>query len=109
MAGGVVLDGRMTGMVAGANADCRLLVECDMDKKSVRVSRRENISVDEAVIRLKSRDASDSARYLKLYGFDGSDRSFYDAVIDTTNMDTETSKKEAVKIVRLVLKDKGLI
>ncbi len=109
MAGNVALDGRMTGMAAGLHADCRLLVKCDMDKKSARVAKRENISKQEAAANIKARDASDSAKYLKLYGFDGSDSSFYDAVIDTTNMDLETSKKEAVKIVRQVLKDKKLL
>lgn len=109
MAGNVVLDGRMTGMAAGNNADCRLLVECEMGKKSLRVAKRENISPQEATTRLKARDASDSAKYLQLYGFDCSDRSFYDAIIDTTNMDIETSKKEAVKIVRQILKDRGIL
>lgn len=109
MAGNVVLDGRMTGMTAGGHADCRVLIECDMEKKSARVAKRENISPQEATARLKARDASDSAKYFQLYGFDGSDRSFYDVVIDTTNMDVETSKTEAVKTVRQVLKDKGLL
>ena len=109
MSGNVVLDGRMTGMVAGSHSDCRLLIECGTEKKSIRVAKRENISTEEATLRLKARDTADSAKYMLLYGSDGSDRSSYDAVIDTTNMDIETSKKEAVKIVRQVLKDKGIL
>ncbi|MBI3413603.1 MAG: cytidylate kinase family protein [Candidatus Aenigmarchaeota archaeon] len=106
MTGNVVLDGRMTALSAGNNADCRILIECMMEKKSDRVAKRENISIEEAAIRLKSRDAADSAKYLRLYGLDVSERSFYDVVIETTNMDIETTKNEAVKIVRQVLKDK---
>ncbi len=108
MAGGVVLDGRMTGLAAGDYADCRILLECGMEDKSVRVAKREKITVDEARKKLMERDAADSAKYVKLYGSDGSDRAIYDVVIETSNMDMETTQREAVKIVRQVLKDKGL-
>lgn len=109
MRGGVVIDARMSGMVAGDYADCRIMLACDMDTKSGRVAKREKISTAEAKQKLDARDTADSAKYMKLYGMDGSDPSFYDAIIDTTNMDIETSKKETVKIVRHVLKDKNLV
>ncbi|MBI2085555.1 MAG: cytidylate kinase family protein [Candidatus Aenigmarchaeota archaeon] len=109
MRGGVVIDARMSGMVAGDYADCRIMLECDMETKSGRVAKREKLGVAETKQKLGVRDTSDSAKYMKLYGTDGSDPSFYDAIIDTTNMDIETSKKETVKIVRQVLKDKGLL
>ncbi len=109
MRGGVVVDARMSGMVAGEHADCRIMLECDMKIKSGRVAKRENISVGEAKKKLDARDTSDSAKYMKLYGTDGSDPSFYDAILNTANMDIETSKKETVKIVRQVLKDKNIL
>ncbi|MBI4167574.1 MAG: cytidylate kinase family protein [Candidatus Aenigmarchaeota archaeon] len=109
MRGGVVIDARMSGMVAGNHADCRIMLDCDMETKSERVAKREKISVTEARQKLDARDTSDSAKYMKLYGTDGSDPSFYDAIIDTTNMDIETSKKETVKIVKQILKDKNLV
>lgn len=107
--GGYVLDGRLTGVVAGENADCRILIECSMNEKTVRVAKRDNLTVEEAGKKLEERDKNNSKKYVRLYGTDGMERDFYDAVIDTTNMDLETTKKEAVKIVRQVLRDKGIL
>ena len=106
--GGYVLDGRLTGLTAGSNADCRILLECSMNEKAERVARRDNFSVEESTTRLGKRDIKNSIKHARLYGTDGMDPSFYDVVIDTTKMDVETTKTEAIKMVRQVLKDKGL-
>ena len=104
--GGVVLDGRLTGMIAGDLADCKLLIKCDMEQKAERVAKREDISTQEARKRLEERDANDSAKYISLYGADGSQQDIYDAVIDTTHLDIEATKSEAIKVVRGILKRK---
>lgn len=108
MGGSVVLDGRLTGMAAGSNADCRILLECCMDEKAKRIAKRDNFSPEEARKKLEERDSGNSAKYFRIYGTDGTDRKFYDAVINTADMDMETTQREAVKIARRVLKGKGL-
>ncbi len=107
--GGYVLDGRLTGVTAGSNADCRILLGCSMDEKAKRAARRDNFSIEESRIRLEKRDTKNAIKHIRLYGTDGMDPSFYDVVIDTTSMGIETTKTEAVKIVKQVLKDKGLL
>lgn len=107
MEGGVVLDGRLTAMAAGEFADCRVLVQCDLDQKSARVAKREQVPEYEARNKLEKRDANDSARYIKLYGSDGSQRDIYDAVIDTTHIDIPTTRAEAIKAVRDILAQKN--
>ncbi len=109
MEGSVVLDGRLTGMAAGSNADCRILIECGMDEKAKRIAERDNFSLEEARKKLEERDSWNSAKYFRIYGTDGTDKKFYDAVINTTNIGMGTTRREAVKIVRKILKDKGIL
>ena len=106
MEGEVVLDGRLTAIAAGEFADCNVFVQCDTDQKSVRVAEREHVSTYEARKNLEQRDANDSARYIKLYGSDGSQGDLYDVVIDTTHMDIPTTRAEAIKAVRRILAQK---
>ncbi len=103
MEGNVVLDGRLTGMAAGLNADCRILIKCGMDEKAERVAKRDNFSVEEAGKKLEARDSGNSAKYIRIYGTDGTDEKFYDAVINTEKMGMDATRAEAVRIVREIL------
>ncbi|MFH0889846.1 MAG: nucleoside monophosphate kinase [Candidatus Aenigmatarchaeota archaeon] len=106
MRGGFVLDGRLTGMAAGSNADCRILIECDMDEKAERVAKRDNLSIGEARKKLEERDSGNSAKYFRIYGTDGMNKKFYDAVINTEKMSMDATKTEAIRIAHKVLKEK---
>lgn len=103
MKGNVVLDGRLTGMAAGGNADCRILIECGMDEKAERVAKRDNLSIEETGRKLEERDSGNSAKYFRLYGTYGTDKKFYDTVINTEKMNMDTTKTEAIRIAHKIL------
>ncbi len=93
MKGNVVLDGRLTGWIAGDWADFRVWVRCKLRVRAKRVALRDKISFDEAVRMIRARDNADIKIYKKLYKIDLLDESIYDLVMDTTRLSYDLSKK----------------
>ncbi len=106
MEGNVVLDARLSGWVAGDWADVKIFYECPLDVKTKRVAKRDNISVEEALERLKKRDEQDHEKYQKLYDIDSFDKSIYDIIINNEKLTLEEAKIVPVKLVREFLKRK---
>lgn len=104
MEGNVVLDARLSGWVAGDWADVKIFYECPLDVKTKRVAKRDNISVEEALERLKKRDEQDHEKYQKLYDIDSFDKSIYDIIINNEKLTLEEAKTVPVKLVREFLR-----
>lgn len=100
MEGNVVLDGRLTGWVAGEWADVKVWYECPLKVRIERVANRDNISPDEAFKNVKERDEEDREKYRKLYDIDSFDSSFYDIKINNEKLTKEQAMITVVKLVR---------
>jgi len=104
MKGNVVLDGRLTGWVAGDWADVKIFYDCSLKTRAERVAKRDKIPFEEAFKTLKERDEADREKYLKLYGVDSFDKSIYDMIIDNEKLTLEEAKKLPVELVKSFLK-----
>jgi len=96
----VVLNGRLTGWVAGDWADVKIFYECSLDVRAKRVAKRDNITIEEAKKSLKKRDEEDHEKYQKLYGIDSYDKSIYDIIINNEKLTLEEAKVVPVKLVK---------
>ena len=102
--GRIVLNGRLTGWVAGDNADVRIFVTCDINEKAKRVSKRDVESIFGAKKDLEKRDAEDNRVYKELYGIDMNNLSIYNEVFDTTKISMEESSRIVIELVKAHLK-----
>jgi len=100
MKGNVVLDGRLTGWVAGGWGDVKIFYECPLDVRAERVAKREKITVKEAKERLENRDKEDRKKYRKLYKIDSFDKSIYDIIINNEKLTPKQAKRMPVELVR---------
>lgn len=83
--------------------DCDLKVAADRIFKASRPSEDKGSSPEETHNKLNERIASDRERYKKHYGLDCYDKSQFDYVIDTTNMDLEEVERNVLKIIKKYL------
>ncbi|MCD6575673.1 MAG: cytidylate kinase family protein [Nanoarchaeota archaeon] len=101
--GNIVLIGRLTGWVAGDNADVKLWIDCEDEVRFSRVAKREGISVEEAKKRILERDSADAKRYEELYGVDVNDKSIYDILFDNTTATYEEAITKPVEAIKELL------
>jgi len=104
--GNVVLNGRLTGWVAGDNADIRMWVKAPMRLKAKRVAKRDKLTIKEAKEKIKKRDEYDAKVYKKLYGIDINDTSIYNLIITNGDIPLEKLKKLVVSKVKKLLGEK---
>ncbi|MFX0092302.1 MAG: (d)CMP kinase [Candidatus Hodarchaeota archaeon] len=104
--GGVVIDGRISGFVAGEYADARFLVYVT-DPKIVaqRVFEREekDTAPEETLNLLTRRDRADRIRYKKFYGISVDETSIYapECQIDNTNL----TKDQLIALTKQISND----
>ena len=99
MKGGVVIDSRLSGWIAGGFADFRIFISPSLEERARRVSGRDNMNYEEALKKVSQRDECDIGRYKKLYNVDLRDLSVYHLVLDNTKF----SKNETASIVNSIL------
>ena len=109
MRGGVLIDARLSGWVAGDWSDARIFVKCSLTDRAERLAKDERISVKAAKESIRKRDSDDSRRYKQIYGIDQTDESIYDIVLDNSRMTLREAKTVPVKFVKELLKVKGLL
>ena len=100
MQGNVVLDGRLTGWVAGDWVDVKVWYECPLKVRAKRVAKRDNISFEGSFKNLEERDKDDREKYLKLYSIDSFDTSIYDIKINNEKLTKMQAKIVPVKLVK---------
>jgi len=105
--GGVVLDGRLTGWVAGDWADVKIYYDTPLEVRAERVAKRDKKSKEEALEDIRKRDEEDNRKYKEIYKIDLFNKSIYDIIIDNSNFSLKDAKSIPVKLVREFLKVKG--
>ena len=101
--GNVVLDGRLTGWVAGKWAKVRVWVDCPLYIRAKRMAQREGISVSKAKRLIKERDEADREKYLERYGVDILDKSVYNMIVKNSKWTLMEAKTKPVKVIRKLL------
>ncbi len=80
--GGYVLDGRMTGAVAGDYADERVFIKARKELIAQRVAEREGKTPKQAIEDIKKRDKADTQKYLEIYGVEPEKMNIYTKIIE---------------------------
>jgi len=81
MEGDAVVDGRLSGRFI--DADLKIWLTAPFQVRAERVARRDGIDLEEAVRRMREREASEERRYKKIYKIDLHDLTIYDVVLNT--------------------------
>lgn len=83
--GGVILEGRLVAYFASSSPHrLSFYLTAPFEERSQRIAEREGIPLEEARERTKAREEGEHHRYRSFYGFDTSDLSVYDFVINTS-------------------------
>ncbi len=98
--GSVVLDGQLTGWMAGEFADIRVYLKASLDTRVARLARRDSLHPEEARKEMLHREAEERERYKSLYGIDVADTSIYEVILDTSFLGLESVKGVLRTIVR---------
>jgi len=93
--GGVVIDSHLAGWVLAGIADFSVYLKAPLAVRVKRVAGREKTSLSEALMDIVGREESQWRRFKALYGFDITDLSVFDLVIETSNYEPE----EIVEII----------
>jgi len=92
--GNVVIDGRLSGFMAGEHA-FKIFLTAPVEVRARRISTRDGIAYEKALKIVRERDEQDVKNYLKIYGIDLRDLSIYNLVLDTQFFDI----REMVEVV----------
>ena len=99
--GGVVLDGRLTGIMVGEKADLRILVIAPLEERLKRIAKRDGLSLEEAKEQTLKREFSENHRYKKIYGVEINDAENYDIALNTAKFTPEKMKEIIKTIVKV--------
>ncbi len=86
--GGIVLDATLSGWVA-EKPDIRIYLTAPLDVRVRRIAEREGRGVDEVEKETRIREEAEAERFRRYYGFDVSDLTIYDVVLNTALADAE--------------------
>jgi cytidylate kinase len=109
ISGNVVLDGRLTGLIAGDWAEVRIFYNPPLEIRAKRYAEREGVDYETAIESVKRRDEADIKKYKILYGIDSEDLSKYHIIIDNSDWSVEDAKTKIVEIVDKFLREKNLL
>lgn len=101
--GNVILEGRLTGLVAGDYADVRIFVLCSLKKRAERIAERDKMEIKEAFKSIVERDNADTKMYKRIYHVNMLDLNHYNFVIDNTFINFLELKKIAGVIGKALL------
>jgi cytidylate kinase len=107
--GGVVLDGRLTGYIAGNWAELRIFYNPPLEVRAKRYAEREGVDYKTALENVRKRDEADIRKYKILYGIDLNDLSIYHIIIDNSTWSAEDAKTKIVGIVEEFLRENNLL
>ncbi len=86
----VVLESRLAGWLAGAQADFKFWLDAPVEVRSARIADREGGEADVIADETRRREESEAKRYREYYGIDIGDRSIYDLGVNTSRWDPDT-------------------
>jgi len=86
--GSVVLDATLSGWVA-EKPDIRIYLTAPLDARVKRIAEREGRGIDEVDKETRIREKAEVERFRRYYGFDITDLSIYDVVLNTALADAD--------------------
>ncbi len=101
--GNILLNGRLTGWVAGDNAEIRVWIKCDLKTRAKRVAERENKTFQQAKRDITERDNVDKKRYKELYDIDAENTEIYNYIFDNGKATYEEAITKPSKDIKLLL------
>ncbi len=85
--GGYVLDSWTMAYLLDSEECIKIFLKADLEVRALRVARRDRISLEEAIKRIKLKEEETYRIYKKIYGFElGRDLTPFHLVIDTTKL-----------------------
>ena len=96
-----IIESRLAGWWAHKlQFDCiRIWLNVSEEERAIRVTKREGISLDEAINSNEARLMVDNERYQKMYGLIPEDPTPYTHIIDATDITAEQVLNEAIRIL----------
>ncbi len=104
--GNVVLDARLSCWFTKDIADLKILLTAKMETRVERISKRDNVTYEEAYLETTSRENSERFRFKKLYNINVDDLSIYDIIIRTDNFSLKSVQEMVITAAKEVLKSK---
>ncbi|MCS7113305.1 MAG: cytidylate kinase family protein [Nitrososphaerota archaeon] len=89
--GDVVIEGDLSGFMAGSLADVRIFLKASDEARFKRIAKREGCSIEEAARITSEREDRDRKRFKIFYGVDPFDPSLYHIVLDTSMLTVEST------------------
>lgn len=98
-----IVESRLAGWWAyKLESQCvRLWLSVSDQERANRVSKRENITLEQALKENSQRSKRDSERYIKMYGFSPEQSEPYTHVLDATDIDIDEVYSRVVKILEV--------
>ncbi len=89
--GNVILEGRMIGPLCSKKkiGSLKIYIDADPTIRAKRVMERDGGTLEEVVEKMSYREESEAQRYLRYYDIDPREKSFYDMIIDSSNLTPE--------------------
>ena len=105
----IVIEGRLTGALMRRSDIEAFTVHVDAaeDVRCLRIAKREGKQVDQVLKEMRTRERSESKRYLAYYGIDISNKMIYDLWIDSSAKSAEEVADAVIDEVRKRLEDDG--
>jgi cytidylate kinase len=102
-----VIESRISAWVIGSYADFTVYVTADLEERAKRVKQdlkereaEETGSLEEVKQRIRKRDRDNRQRYMDYYNIDMKNSSFFDLVIDNTEMTVEEQNQLVEKALK---------
>ncbi|MCY0850490.1 (d)CMP kinase [Sulfuracidifex metallicus] len=85
----VVIESHIAGWILAGESTVSIYLWAPLDERARRISKRDGISYDNALLSILEREQSHYYRFWKYYGIDIQDLSLYDLVINTSKLSPE--------------------
>jgi cytidylate kinase len=95
----ILLEGRLSGFLAHREniPAFKVWFTCDPWVRAERIVQREGGDVEDRMAEMRRREESERKRYIAFYGYDPSDLSVYDHVLDSTSLTPKEVVDQVVK------------
>jgi cytidylate kinase len=103
--GGIVLDATLSGWVA-IKPDLRFYLTAPLDVRVKRIAGRENRKIGEVRRETLLREGNEYERFKQFYGYDISDLSIYDLVLNTEHFEADLVADILKNIVEAYMSDR---
>jgi CMP/dCMP kinase len=101
--GNIVIEGRLVGYMA-SGSDYRIYLTAPLKVRAERIATRNEISIREAMKRVKEREDEHSRIFKEVYGLDVEKLEIYDLVLNTEFYDINEVVGHVERLVRSALK-----